>query len=281
MKDTTAIYNGSNRASFGTAELALGKPGGVTDVVSLGDKGYAIVSFDFPIKDGPGNDFAVFENGILNLQDSSLAFLELAFVEVSSDSIHFVRFPSVSLIPSSVQTETFDYLDASLIHNLAGKYIANYGTPFDLNELKDSDYLDINNVRWIKIIDVGGCIDKDYASYDANRNIINDPFPTPFNTCGFDLDAVGVINVNYNLNKSADGVELWPNPATNYIRLYSQRQKIKVVTIYNSTGKLMLNRHFDNKFAYLSILNFESGIYLVVVDLETERITKKVLISNF
>lgn len=281
MQDTNATYNGSNRASFGTAELALGKPGGVTDVVSLGDKGYAILSFDFPIKDSIGYDFAVFENGILNHQDSSMAFLELAFVEVSSDSIHFVRFPAVSLIPTSTQVSTFAYLDASLIHNLAGKYIVNYGTPFDLNELKDSDYLDINNVRWIKIIDLGGCIDKDYASYDANRNIINDPFPTPFNTCGFDLDAVGVINVNYNFNKSSDDVVLWPNPVTDYIRLYSQKENIKKISIYNLIGKLMLQRKIDNKFTELEIPHFEFGIYFIIIDLETKKITKKILIENF
>ena len=33
-----------------------------------------------------------------------------------------------------------------------------------------------------------------YASYDSQGNIINDPFPTPFETGGFDLDAIGVIH---------------------------------------------------------------------------------------
>ena len=57
------------------AAEALGKADDAP--VSLGDGGYAVVTFDKPITNGPGYDFAVFENG---LNDS---FLELAFVVVS------------------------------------------------------------------------------------------------------------------------------------------------------------------------------------------------------
>ncbi len=57
----------------------------------------------------------------------SSSFLELAFVEVSTDSVHFVRFPAVSLTNPAVQTGAFGTTDARNIHNLAGKYIANYG----------------------------------------------------------------------------------------------------------------------------------------------------------
>jgi len=46
----------------------------------------------------------------------------------------------------------------------------------------------------VKVIDVIGTIDPQYASRDSFGNIVNDPYPTPFGSCGFDLDAVGVIN---------------------------------------------------------------------------------------
>ncbi|MEM1001677.1 MAG: T9SS C-terminal target domain-containing protein, partial [Bacteroidota bacterium] len=68
---------GSNIASFGLPEDALGLA--TNTPVSLGDGGIATLTFDTPISDGPGFDFAVFENSFND------TFLELAFVEVSSD----------------------------------------------------------------------------------------------------------------------------------------------------------------------------------------------------
>ncbi|NIA17499.1 MAG: hypothetical protein GWO86_04040, partial [Planctomycetes bacterium] len=36
--------------------------------------------------------------------------------------------------------------------------------------------------------------ENDYSSCDINGHQINDPWPTPFDSGGFDLDAVGIIN---------------------------------------------------------------------------------------
>ena len=71
---------------FGEPEDATGMAGDGR-VVSLGDGGVAILTFDTPLSDGPGPDFAVFENAFLE------TFLELAFVEVSSDDVNYFRFP--------------------------------------------------------------------------------------------------------------------------------------------------------------------------------------------
>jgi hypothetical protein len=112
----------------GDSSMATGHADGV-QVVSLGDGGSAIVGFEKPIKNGPGFDFAVFENGFID------EFLELAFVEVSSDGVNFFRFKATSNTQTDVQMGPFDYnADATLINNLAGKYRAMYGTPFDLEK---------------------------------------------------------------------------------------------------------------------------------------------------
>ena len=47
-------------ASAGDSSMAIGIPG--NGIVSLGDGGYAVLSFERPIKNGPGWDFAIFEN---------------------------------------------------------------------------------------------------------------------------------------------------------------------------------------------------------------------------
>ena len=117
-------------ASAGDSSLALGPADDYT--VSLGDSGVAVLTFEHPIYNGPGADFAVFENGFLDPANDSQAFLELGFVEVSSDGVNYTRFPATSLTPDSVQMTNDSYMYANYLHNLAGSYIALYGTPFDL-----------------------------------------------------------------------------------------------------------------------------------------------------
>ena len=90
-------------ASFGTPSNALGLANDNTSkVVSLGDGGSITLGFNTPIANGPGADFAVFENGFLS-GGSGLAFLELATVAVSSDGVHFFTFPDVSETQTTTQ----------------------------------------------------------------------------------------------------------------------------------------------------------------------------------
>jgi hypothetical protein len=184
-------------ASFGDPSNALGPANNNTSkVVSLGDGGSITLSFNTPIANGPGADFAVFENGFLS-GGPGLAFLELATVAVSSDGGHFFTFPAVSETPTTTQVGPFGLLNATNLHDLAGKYIAGYGTGFDLSELAGvSPLLNINDVTEVRITDVVGSIDPRYGTLDSLGNLINDPFPTEFASGGFDLNGVGVINMD-------------------------------------------------------------------------------------
>lgn len=170
-------------------DLALGEPfcspEWPYDIITLGGGGSITLLFDLPIADGGGPDFAVFENSFNDF------FLELAWVEVSSDGTHFVRFPSWSLTDHLVPGYAVrsNGVEATDIHGLAGKYRAGYGTPFDLADLPNDARLDKQNVRFVRIVDVIG----DGRCRDELNRPIYDPYPT-FGTPGFDLDAVGVIN---------------------------------------------------------------------------------------
>lgn len=199
-------YPADSIVSNGTENDALGKADAST--ISLGDSGMAILTFSPPVSDEQGPDFAVFENSF----DGQ--FLELAFVEVSSDSLHWYRFDAVSLTQDTVQVPGFGLLDPAKINNLAGKYRAFYGTPFDLQELNGKPYLNIDSVSYVRIIDVIGSISPEHSSYDSQGNKINDPYPTPFATGGFDLDAVGVIHERPQgiLQKTSDIIKVFPNP---------------------------------------------------------------------
>jgi hypothetical protein len=187
----------SGYASVGDPENALGPFG--NGLVSLGDAGSATLTFNPPISNGPGFDFAVFENAF---NDS---FLELAHVEVSSNGVDWVRFPSESLTSNARQTGAFGFTHPELIHNLAGKYRSPFGTPFDLEELKDSQSLDLDWIPFVRIIDVIGSLDSAWGSRDSKGRIINDPWPSPFASSGFDLDAVGVIHNTLSTKQAAIG----------------------------------------------------------------------------
>jgi hypothetical protein len=159
------------------------------NVLSLGDGGSITLKFPVPIGNGPGPDLAVFENAF------SDSFLELAFVEVSSNGVTFHRFPAISLTQTDTQIGGFGLLDTTYIHNLAGKYRSGFGTPFDLAELAGIDDLDIGLITHVRIVDVIGSIDPIYGSRDSQGNLINDPWSTEWEAGGFDLDAVAYLNV--------------------------------------------------------------------------------------
>ncbi len=182
---------GTNVSStFQTPNLALGAATGIsTDVVSLGDSGSITLSFAGSIYNGAGADFAVFENSF------SDTFLELAWVEVSSDGVHFARFKGYSFTPSAVGG--FGSIDPTNIDGLAGKYRAGYGTQFDLSSLAGTANLDVNNVRYVRIVDIkgDGSVLDDYPAALGGPHKIYDAYPTSASG-GFDLDAVGVLHLN-------------------------------------------------------------------------------------
>jgi hypothetical protein len=178
-------------ASFGTGANALGPAGtDTTKVVSLGDGGAITLQFQKPIRDGAGADLAVYENGFAD------NFIELAFVEVSSNGIDFFRFPAVSLTPTVAQVGAFGSLDPTDLDNLAGKYRVGFGTPFDLSTLANvSPLLDVFNVPFVRIVDVVGSVNPSFGTTDSQGRLINDPYPTAFASGGFDLDGVAALHV--------------------------------------------------------------------------------------
>ncbi len=260
-------------ASAGDSSMATG-PAMSNGVVSLGDGGTAICSFQYLIKNGPGPDFAVFEN---SFDDS---FLELALVEVSSDGVNFVRFPAHSLTDTLTQTGSFGSTDPTKINNLAGKYRGGYGTPFDLQDLAVFSNININAITHVKIIDVVGSANKAYAKRDHYNNMINDPWPTAFASGGFDLDAIGVINQNTNVGLTENGLEtsfsLYPNPVNKGEKLlFNSSEVITSIDVYSFSGQKILSS--DSNF--LSTSNLDKGIYFVHVNSAKGSINKKVIIQ--
>ena len=277
IQDTTITDKGSNKATFGVPENALGaSTGNSLEVVSLGDSGVAILSFGNGkvITDRDGFDFVVFENGF------NETTLELAHVEVSSDGINYYRFPSLSLTQTDEQITAFGTLDPALIYGLAGIHPVGVGTPFDLEVLADVQGLDIYAVSHVKIIDVIGAITGNSISYDTTGNVINDPFSTGFESGGFDLDAVGVINhtqINGLSDSSNDQLSIYPNPASTAFSINGLRNVVKI-TATNSLGRVF-NLGISNDFQY-NIDHLEGGMYILSIETDQEVINKSLQISK-
>jgi len=265
-------------ASVGDSSSALNIADGT--VVSLGDGGYAICKFKNEIYNGAGYDFAVFENSF----DGN--YLEFAFVEVSSDGGNFFRFPATSNTQDTIQTGPFGYSDASKANNLAGKYIIQYGTPFDLNDMQGISGLDINHISHVKIIDVVGSITTPYATYDKNNNKVNDPWPTPYASCGFDLDAVGVINQQItsisqysNLNTQ---ILVYPNPASNKIAVHLNRtlNDNANISMTDVNGNIVFQKNIESSESIFNIdvSDLDNGFYFLQIKDNSNSITKKISI---
>ena len=265
--------------SLGTATVGIDANGtlkaGDNPIVSLGDGGIATLTFSNSIRNGTGNDFAIFENGFAD------NFLELAFVEVSSDGTNFVRFPATSNTQFTLQVGAFDPLDCTKLNNFAGKYRANYGTPFDLEELKNAPGLNVNAITHIKIIDVVGSITSSLATYDMNNNPINDPFPTAFGSGGFDLDAVGVINENpagLNEDSFSDLFQIYPNPGSDklYIR-FENKKEVVSYKLMDTKGQLIDDKILED---VIELKNLEDGIYFLQLYSNSGSSTKKIIIKH-
>ncbi len=213
------------------------------DIVSLGDvnqgqiakgvpAGQITLAFSEPVRDCNGYDFVVFENGLVsnyNTGGGSLKgqmFAELGYVEVSSNGVDFVRFPSVSLTAGLVGR--YGTIEISDVYNLAGKHPNGNGvctgTPFDLRQIARegdvvSGLIDVNNINYVRIVDIPGSGDFEdeavkhvdpnsgsFLDFYANNHPIYDAWLT-FESGGVDLEAVGVLEEqNYSADINLDGV---------------------------------------------------------------------------
>src|SRR5690606_11510609 len=208
--------------------------------------------------------------------NGSVGYLELAVVEISSDGVNYFRFPAVSATQTDEQIGTFGTPVATDLHNLAGKYIGKYGTPFDISDINDSPLLDKSQIRYVKIIDVVGSIDENYGTFDSEGNIINDSYPTPFPTGGFDLQAVGVIHQG--VTNALDGnvfqsLQIYPNSFENQVFIEGIETTDLSITIYNMQGEICLQTSNDQ----INTSGLPSGVYMLRLETQGKQVFQKMV----
>ncbi len=181
---------------------ALGAPGGSTDVHSLGIAGDLTLGFSTAIVDGPGADLIVSENPFRLSSNPLQTFAEVMFVEVSSDGVHFARFPSRYYGPAS-QPGPFGTVPIGSYSGLAGQspvlattagadprdVVEAGGDAFDLADLNGDplvvqSLVDLQSIVQVRLVDVVSG-----QSLDSNGSPIFDP-----GSGSADVDAVTAIH---------------------------------------------------------------------------------------
>ncbi|HEB53148.1 MAG TPA: hypothetical protein ENI87_07840 [bacterium] len=194
--------NGNAGGGIFQPSNALGAPLGSTDVHSLGIGGDLVLGFSVPIVDGPGADLIVAENPFRLTSDPLATFAEVLFVEVSSDGVHFARFPSRYFGPP-VQPGAFGTVPVGTYAGLAGQtpVLANQpgadpqdvveagGDAFDLADLAGdplvrSGLVDLQAITQVRLVDVVSGL-----STDSGGTPIFDP-----GAGSADVDAVTAIH---------------------------------------------------------------------------------------
>lgn len=177
-------------ASYGVATDILGSAG---SSFSLGDGGSITVTMESVVVNGSGDDFVVFENGFV----WEGVYMELGFVEVSSNGTDFSRMPA--LCRHVEQPGPWGTSDPADFYNLAGNFEG--GTGFDLQDLiaaGDANVamglVDLDSILFVRVVDVIGDVAGGGATQDYLGRAVADPYPTPGAGCGMDITGVAGIN---------------------------------------------------------------------------------------
>lgn len=167
------IFNPSN---------SLGAPGGATHVHSLGIGGELTLQIVPPIVDRPGADLIVGENPFRLSGSWWQTFAEVAFVEVSSNGVDFVRFPA-RYFGAAVSPGAFGTVPVGAYQNLTGQTPVLAGPPgIDARDVVEAggDAFDLGDLVGEPLV-ANGIVDLQAIAYVRLVDVVN----------GSSLDAIG------------------------------------------------------------------------------------------
>lgn len=164
--------NGNAGGGIFNPAHALGAPLGPAHVHSLGIGGALTLEFVPPIVDRPGADLIVAENPFRLAGNETNSFAEVAFVEVSSNGVDFVRFPA-RYFGAPGWPGAFGTVPIGSYSNLAGQtpmlatapgadpldLVEAGGDAFDLGDLLGeplvaAGLVDLQAIRRVRLVDV-------------------------------------------------------------------------------------------------------------------------------
>ncbi|MEO1713238.1 MAG: T9SS type A sorting domain-containing protein, partial [Bacteroidota bacterium] len=149
---------------------------------------------------------------------------------------------------------------------LAGKYEQGYGVPFDLATLPPDPMVDRQNIRYVRIVDVVGSISPEFGSLDSEGNLINEPYPTPFESGGFDLNAVGVLapNTLSSTESTSTDFTVYPNPISlDFAEVFWNKPFTGTIELMNQVGQMVYSLAC-RECEKITLNDLPSGIYWLI-----------------
>jgi hypothetical protein len=90
---------------------------------------------------------------------------------------------------------------------------------------------------------------------------------------------VGGVCEGLNDDNQESYVSIYPNPASDYIRIESSKE-LGFVSIFNSFGELMLKKKLHERQVEIAVKDYPAGVYMMRVETDKERISRKVVVIH-
>ena len=117
-----------------------------------------------------------------------------------------------------------------------------------------------------------------YGTTDKNGHIINDPYPTAFGSCGFDLSGVAVMNgwtpTAVNNYQQEISFVAYPNPCQNVLNVNNVTVN-EPVSLFNAMGQQIWNGMTQDTYFQLDMQSYPAGIYMLQIGTQMTKIVKK------
>jgi len=130
----------------------------------------------------------------------------------------------------------------------------------------------------VRIVDVVGSINPLYGTTDKNGHLINDPYPTAFNSSGFDLSGVAVMNgwtpTAVNNYQQEISVMAYPNPCQNVLNVNNVTVN-EPVSLFNAMGQQIWNGMTQDTYFQLDMQSYPAGVYMLQVGTQMTKIVKR------
>jgi uncharacterized repeat protein (TIGR01451 family) len=72
-------------------------------------------------------------------------------------------------------------------------------------------------------------------------------------------------------------INIYPNPTKSLIHLQLGNNQLSIITIFNTIGKVILNRSVSSNYSSINIENLPSGVYLIEIQQGAQKVVKKII----
>jgi hypothetical protein len=92
-------------------------------------------------------------------------------------------------------------------------------------------------------------------------------------------EACEVLMLQTDENSKQGKVSLFPNPASNFIRIKSDEKMINI-NLYNILGDKLINIHPDQADLKMPVSNLQNGIFFIEIETQSRTVTRKIIINH-